>query len=81
MAVVKCRELRLVQTFNDREDRCVDESDVVVRVAVTYLANTLIVIGTQILNDIRSSVDIVEKCKKRRGSKALMDPVVDFNKN
>jgi hypothetical protein len=50
MASIQRRAFRLVQTFDNCENRLVHEHDVIVRVVRAELADTKIVIGSQILD-------------------------------
>ena len=64
MPVTQCRELRLVEPFNDGEDGRVDEADVRVGILVADVADTWVVLRLELFDSIGTIDDVIEQCQK-----------------
>jgi hypothetical protein len=74
-------ELRLVETLDDRQHRRVDKTDIGIGVAITDLSDSPIVGRTEILDRVRSVLDIADEGDQRARVKPLVDPVVDLHQH
>lgn len=81
VAIVQGCELRLVQPFDDGEDRGIDEAYVGRRVSVTEVADSWVVRFDERHDGEGSGNDVIEQEDEDTGVKPLRDPVFDLNQH
>ena len=81
MPFVEGGELGLSETLHDRENGCVDESDIRVGIAITKLADTAVVIGHQGFDLVRTGTDVVQESDKDPCVEPGVNPVVELHQH
>jgi hypothetical protein len=81
MSAIQSGQLRLAKSLQNRNDGRVHEADVGVGVLIAELTHPPIVGDIQILNLVRTFINVVEQGEQDAGMQALVDPVVHFNED
>jgi len=79
VAVVQGSQLGLVEPFGYSKDSRVHEPYVGIRVTVTDLADAPVILGSQVLDAIGSSDDVIKKGHQHARVQAGVDRVVHFD--
>jgi len=79
VASIECREFRLAKTLGNREHGGVDEADVCVGILIAELANTAIVLRTEVDYLVRAGIQIVKQCETHARVQALVNRVVHLD--
>ena len=78
---IEGRQLRFIQSLDDRQDSCVDEPDVGIGISVAKVADAHVIGSCEIGDDVGAGLDVREERDEHTRMQQLMDPVVDFDEN
>jgi hypothetical protein len=79
--IVETGELGLVETLDHRQDCRVDKANIGIGVAITYLTYPPVVGWKEVLDDIRSVLDVAKEGDQYAGLEPLVDPVVKLHQH
>lgn len=79
-SVERC-ELRLVQSFHDCQDRCINITDLGVCVSIGNLPDSMEVFGKKRFDAVGPGKDVVEQGDQDSGLQPGVDPIIDCDQD